>query len=99
MKYGKTDYGNNIIKLTNQNGKYNIKIQQMKNKEIFDKKILVTESFSDLFLDLNLYKDINTDFDKYYDYYLEIQSLISKFLIIKNNKSDEIKKKQLSIEF
>ena len=73
----------NIIKIINKNGKYDIKLQQSKKNYIMDKRILDTSLYSDLFYDVHepssYYYDY-TKFNSYYDYYLEIQSLISKFL-------------------
>ena len=82
-----------IIKVINKGDKYDIKLQQNEIFQVFDSSLLSTESFVDLFLSPDSYESY-LDIDSYeykgynenYNKFLQLQSVMSKFLIKKKVK-------------
>ena len=84
-----------IIKITNKNGKYDIQITLTEFSYVFGSYIKGNEIYIDPF---NSYNDIRSNDFVYYNYFTnfyELQSLLAKFLIIKEKGEIDSSKKIL----
>ena len=87
-----------IIKIINDDEKYDIKLQLNESSGVFDNNLISTENFIDLFISPDYYKSrLNLDYYEHYGYnenynkFLQLQSLMSKFLIKKKGQDYENK--------